>query len=109
MTFDACAPAAPADGGFQPQDEGAHWIGTGTLTSANAGKVLDAAVALPLPTGGVVDCAGIAVVDSAAVAVLLALKRRADEAGRPLAFTNLPPTLRALAELYGVEEFLAPS
>ncbi|NDP43150.1 MAG: STAS domain-containing protein, partial [Aromatoleum sp.] len=51
----------------------------------------------------------IAVVDSAAVAVLLALKRRAKEAGRPLAFTNLPPPLRALAELYDVESFLAPS
>ncbi len=109
MTGDGCAPRAPDADGFHPQADGGRWIGTGALTSANAAAVLDSAAALPLPSEGIVDCAGIAVVDSAAVAVLLALKRRAKEAGRPLAFTNLPPPLRALAELYDVESFLAPS
>ena len=55
---------------------------------------------------GVIACAGIAAVDSAAVAVLLALKRRADEAGAALAFVDAPPALAKLADLYGVDGIL---
>ena len=57
---------------------------------ANAGAVLAAANALPLPASGEVDLAGVGAVDSASVAVLLALKRRANDEGRPLAFVNVP-------------------
>ena len=46
-------------------------------------------------------------VDSSAVAVLLALSRRAQEEGKPLVFTEIPAALRALADLYGVEDLLA--
>ncbi|MEP7181774.1 MAG: STAS domain-containing protein [Betaproteobacteria bacterium] len=98
---------APTTGGFALDAGGGRWLGTGALTSVNAGGVLEAATALPLPSDGVVDCGGLGAVDSAAVAVLLALKRRAGEAGRPLRFVNLPPALAALASLYDVEGILA--
>jgi phospholipid transport system transporter-binding protein len=104
VTDEARAPA-----GFRPAAGGARWVGTGALTFANAGAVLDATTALPLPGEGIVDCSGIAPVDSAAVAVLLALKRRAVEAKRPLAFPGLPPALKALVNVYDVEALLEVS
>jgi len=105
MTDEMSAPVA----GFLPADGGGRWVGTGALTFANAASVLEAATALPLPGDGVVDCSGIAPVDSAAVAVLLALKRRAVEAKHPLAFSGLPPALKALVDVYDVEPLLESS
>ena len=107
MSAGPCAPCTADGGCFRAQDDGTRWIASGTLTTANAGGVLESAAALPLPSEGIVDCAAIAAVDSAAVAVLLALKRRANEAGKSLAFINLPSTLRALVDLYDVESLLA--
>ena len=94
--------------GFAADDAGARWTYAGALTFAEAGPVLAAASTLPLPRDGViVDCSGITAFDSSAVAVLLALERRAAAEGSGIAFAGLPPRLDALATLYGVEEFLA--
>jgi phospholipid transport system transporter-binding protein len=95
--------AAP---GFAPDEDGARWTYAGELTSANAGPVLAAAAALNLPGNGEVDLTDVEGIDSAAVAVLLALKRRAAEEGRPLRFVGTPTALASLADLYGVEEIL---
>ena len=96
-----------AEKSFSAVADGARWTYAGTLTCANAGAVLAGAAALPLPATGEVDLAGIRAVDSAAVAVLLALKRRAGDEGRPLRFVNVSPALAALLDLYGVEEIVA--
>jgi phospholipid transport system transporter-binding protein len=69
-------------------------------------EVLEKSRELALPETGVVDLKGAEPVDSAAVALLLAWKRRADGEGRPLVFVELPPTLTSLASLYDVESFL---
>jgi len=95
-----------ASSGFAPDGQGARWTYVGALTYANAGPVFAATTALPLPTTGEIDLGGLAAIDSAAVAVLVALKRRAGDDGRPLAFSNVPAPLAALANLYGVEEIL---
>ena len=68
--------------------------------------MLAAAAALKLPGAGEVDLAAVEGIDSAAVAVLLALKRRAADEGRPLRFVGIPAALASLAELYGVKEIL---
>jgi len=104
----AAPPAAPRANGtvFRSAEDGSRWVAEGALTFANAGPALAAAQALPLPSAGVVACAGIAAVDSAAVAVLLALRRRADEAGTALAFVDAPPALAKLADIYGVDGIL---
>jgi phospholipid transport system transporter-binding protein len=94
------------DGVFRCSDDGARWLASGELTYANAARALAAARALPLPTTGDVDCTGIVAADSAAVAVLLALKRRAAQEGGTLRFTGTPGVLAKLADLYGVEELL---
>ena len=102
-TRDALAGAEP---GFVPDAGGARWTYRGELTSANAGAVLAAAGALTLPADGEVDLRGVEEIDSAAVAVLLALKRRAADKSPPLRFVGIPASLASLAELYGVEEIL---
>jgi phospholipid transport system transporter-binding protein len=96
----------PGSSVFRCSDDGARWIASGALTFANAGPALEAASALPLPSSGVVDCAGISAADSAAVAVLLALLRHAEAAGTRLAFAAAPTVLTRLAELYDVEHIL---
>ena len=97
---------APAGSGFAPDGDGARWTYAGELTSTNAGPALAAAAALNLPGNGEVDLAAVGSIDSAAVAVLLALKRRAADEGRPLRFVGIPAALASLADLYGVEEIL---
>jgi len=82
---------------------GERWTYAGTLTFENAEGVLDAARALPLPTRGIVDLSGLAHVDSAALAVLLALKRRAQGEGARLDYAAVPDTLVSLARVYGVD------
>ena len=95
-----------AGAGFAPDTDNAGWTYAGSLTYANAGMVLAAAAGLSLPSGGEVDLTDVEAVDSAAVAVLLALKRRAAAEGRTLSFSHIPPVLAALADLYGVNEML---
>ena len=86
---------------------GERWTLTGPLTMESAAGVLASSADLALPGAGIVDLAGVDGVDSAAVAVLLAWKRRAVTDGKPLVFTNLPASLISLASLYGVDDLLA--
>ena len=93
--------------GFYADSAGARWSYHGALTFANASNVFAAAGAMPLPSSGEVDLSGAVAVDSAAVAVLLALRRRAAGEGKPLIFIHVPAALTALADLYSVEDLLA--
>ena len=92
--------------GFSADADGARWRYSGALAFANASRVFAAALAMPLPSAGEVDLSGAVAVDSAAVAVLLALRRRAADEGKPLFFTHVPAALTALADLYSVEDLL---
>ena len=104
MRTHAASPDPPA--GFAVADGGMRWSASGPLTFANAVDVLAHASALPLPTRAAVDLSGLGHVDSAAVAVLLALKRRAVREERMLRFENVPTSLHALAVVYGVAPML---
>jgi ABC-type transporter Mla MlaB component len=97
------APAA-GEGGFAATAEG--WTFAGTLTFADATAVFEASRELALPDTGVVDLAGLAHADSSALAVMLALKRRAAREGARMAFASIPSGILALARVYGVEELL---
>jgi len=98
--------ATPAlDGGFVAAADG--WTYAGALTFANATAVFDACSELALPVAGSVDLAGLGPADSTALAVMLALKRRAAREGRPIAFASVPAGVLRLARVYGVEELLA--
>ena len=93
---------ARADG-FAAGDDGERWTFSGTLTFENAEGVLERAAPLALPRSGVVDLAGLSHADSAALAVLLALKRRATEEGATLDFASVPESIVSLARVYGVD------
>ena len=104
MTTDACAEAA-SSGAFAVA--GDRWQFNGTLTFDDATAVLEQAALLPLPASGVVDMAGLVHADSAALAVLLELKRRAAAERKRLSFTAFPPMLESLARVYGIEDLFA--
>ena len=97
--------SAPREGGFVAADMG--WTFAGSLLFADAAAVFAAAQTLPLPASGVVDLSGLAQADSSALAVMLALKRRAASSGARLQFTSIPQGLKTLAGVYGVDELLA--
>jgi len=103
MIAEAVALGAGA-GGFSASDGG--WIFAGALTLGNAADVLRASKALALPANGIVDVSGVVHADSAALAVMISLKRRASGEGRTLKITGLPASLRSLAIVYGVEDLL---
>jgi phospholipid transport system transporter-binding protein len=86
---------------------GASWTFDGTLTFADAADVYKAARELVLPADGMVDLSGLGHADSSALAVMLALKRRAAAESARLRFTAIPQGIAALAHAYGIEEVLA--
>ncbi len=55
-----------------------------------------------------IDLAQLTVVDSSAVATLLAWKRAARARQQSLVFRNIPPSLHRLAQLYNVADLLYP-
>lgn len=70
------------------------------ITLAVAPAALEAARVALSAGGGALDLAPLVRFDSAAVAVLVQLRR---ESGSGAAFRNPPPNLRKLAALYGVD------
>jgi phospholipid transport system transporter-binding protein len=94
--------AVTASGAFAVAGE--RWLFSGALTFDDATAVLGHAAEMPLPASGVVDMAGLVHADSAALAVLLALKRRAAAEGKRLSFATFPPMLESLARVYGIED-----
>jgi len=82
------------------------WRFEGALTFDDAASVFAASHGVALPAGGVVDFSRMTRADSAALAVVIALKRRAAAEGRVLSFEHLPPSLRSLAVVYGVENLI---
>jgi phospholipid transport system transporter-binding protein len=88
--------------------DGDRWAFVGELAFDDAMSVVEAARALTLPDSGIIDLAGLKHADSSALAVMLALRRRAAAEGRrELRFTSVPPVLDSLAKVYGVDSLLA--
>jgi phospholipid transport system transporter-binding protein len=96
--------AADAPGSFAI--DGDRWRFSGQLVFSDAAAVYDAIERMPLPRSGVVDFGGMAHADSSALAVLLALKRRAAVERAPLSFVAMPPVLGSLARVYDIEALL---
>lgn len=78
------------------------------LTQATASTCLrELSAALPTqPADVVVDASGLNKFDSAALAVLLSLRRAALGLGKGFTVSGLPPRLADLARLYGIAELL---
>jgi phospholipid transport system transporter-binding protein len=80
-----------------------------TLTVGNARTVLAAGLAAIADGQTHFDLQDLTMVDSAAVATLVAWQRAAQKAGKTLAFSNVPANLISLVDLYGVAELLHAS
>ncbi len=100
-----CAACDGPEGGFIATKE--RWTFVGKLTFSDAAQVFEASRALALPASGIVDLTGLEQADSSALAVMLAISRRAAAEGVKLAFTSIPPGIHSLAHVYGVEEMFA--
>jgi phospholipid transport system transporter-binding protein len=104
------APAATAAASFELKSvSGGRFAATGSLTFASARRAralgrqcLAAAVERELE----IDCAGVAVADSAGLAVLLDWLAGARQLGRALRYAHLPAGLTALAQLSETDELL---
>ena len=94
----------PPTGGFMAL--GDLWRYEGALTLDNAAGVMAIADGIPLPASGRIDFGGLAPADSAALAAVMALRRRAAAEGRALRIDNLPPALESLAVVYGVDDLI---
>ena len=83
---------------------GERWSVRGPLTIDSVASILAASRAAALPASGVVSLREAGDIDSSAVALLLAWRRRAIREGRSLSFDSVPQGVTALAQLYGVEQ-----
>ncbi|OWW20025.1 STAS domain-containing protein [Noviherbaspirillum denitrificans] len=77
-----------------------------SLTVHDAQSVLDDGLRAIAGGQTEIDLAELTLVDSAAVATMLAWQRAAHRDGKSLVFRNLPANLQSLVHLYGVDELL---
>jgi phospholipid transport system transporter-binding protein len=79
-----------------------------SLTVLNASAALERGLAALKAGQTVFDLRHVLTVDSAAVSVMLAWQRAAQDASVKLELKNLPPALQSLTKLYGVCSLLFP-
>ncbi len=81
-------------------------LDTDRITNVNANALLRAGETAILAGDANFDLSAVKRCDSSAVALLLAWQRAAQAAGRPFQVQSVPPSLRSLALLYGVESLI---
>lgn len=79
---------------------------SGPLTAVAAREQLERGAAALARSGVDFDLAAVREVDSAGLAVVLGWVRAGQRSGHPVRIVAAPPSLRSLAELYGVTELL---
>ncbi len=95
-----------SDGVASLEDAGGRWALSGPLVMDTVAPLLGASATRPLPETGVIDMTKVQRVDSAAVALMLAWKRRATVEAKPITFATVPASITSLAVLYGVADLL---
>ena len=81
------------------------WQLRGELTLATMPTLLDSAPVFSAMQVQL-DLSEVTRIDSASIAGLFWLSRRASDAGGNVVFTQIPEQIQAMARLYGVEEFI---
>jgi len=89
--------------------EGPRLVLSGPVTLANAAALLEEGRRHLAEGVQTVDLGEVSEMDSALLALLLAWLRDARGRDQRLAFTNLPESLRTIAQLYGVDRLLPAS
>ena len=78
----------------------------GPITIANVVDVIEQGINLFDRSDLIIDLAQVTEVDSSAVSMLLEWQRKAQKNNRRLRFSNMPESLKNLAQLYGVAELV---
>ena len=86
--------------------EGPRLVLSGAVTLGNVAAVLEEGRRHLAEGVQTVDLGEVNEMDSALLALLLAWLRDARASGKSLSFTNLPESLRTIAQLYGVDRLL---
>lgn len=86
--------------------EGQILLLDGDLTLEHAARLLTQGSAEIANGARVVDFSHVGKVDSSALSLMLAWRRRAMAAGSGIELRNIPDSLMSLARLYGVAEFI---
>ena len=89
--------------------EGPRMVVSGPVTLANAAALLEDGRRHLADGVRTIDLGEVSEMDSALLALLLAWLRDARLREQPLAFTQLPESLRTIARLYGVDSLLPAS
>lgn len=76
------------------------------MLMSNARALLEAGCAFLRPGELIIDLSGVSEADSSAIVVMLGWLRAAANLRSTLVFSGIPGGVRALAELYGVNELL---
>ncbi len=79
-----------------------QWEVTGDIFMNNANALLEASNALTISDGTAINFKNVDEVDTAAVSLMLAWRRRANAEQHVLKFVNLPASLTSLLGLYGI-------
>jgi phospholipid transport system transporter-binding protein len=83
-----------------------RWKVSGEVLMDGANAMLIASQALPLSENTLIDFGGATELDTAAISLILEWKRRAAREAKQIRLVNVPETLKSLAHLYGVAEFV---
>ncbi len=78
-----------------------------SITMADAAQTLREVLAAIARGDTLIDLSRLAHFDSSAVSAVLAWRRAASSRGAPLQITGVPDGLRSLAQLYGLQDFMA--
>ena len=89
--------------------EGPRLILSGPVTLSNVASLLEEGRRHLGEGVQTVDLGEVSEMDSALLALLLAWLRDTKASGSPVAFANLPQSLRTIARLYGVDHLLPAS
>lgn len=79
----------------------------GAVVIDSARKLLEEGRGYCLSNDVVIDFADAKEMDSSALALILEYRRAAESAGKRVSVSNLPASLKTLADLYGVTDLIA--
>jgi phospholipid transport system transporter-binding protein len=79
----------------------------GAIVIDSVGKLLESGRALCAANDVTLDFSATTDLDSSALALVLEYRRAAEAAGKKLSVTNIPASLKTLADLYGVTDLIA--
>ncbi|MGQ0443176.1 MAG: STAS domain-containing protein [Methylophilaceae bacterium] len=83
-----------------------RWQITGDILVDNANTLLVASQQLAISGEALIDFANVTEIDTSAISIMLAWRRRAIAENKQLKFINLPANLSSLTQLYGVADFI---